>query len=497
MSRFRALPALSALSVHACLFAAVAHAQCLPQWRPFGQPESPGLSGFGVFAVHAWDSPTHANTMIVGGLFTAAGGAEGTPAPNITSWDGSSWSPLGSGTNGAVYALHVMDLPNCPAPGTLIPNQLIVGGAFTRIGSVSHRYLARWDGSAWHAFPAITGYFNTGGEFGSVQVMTTFDPDADGPLPAELIIAGEFSQSQGVTLNAIARWDGCAFRPLGTGLFRPGLGGARPESITLWDSDGPAGPLPPKLVVSGLFSQAGGQPAQGLASWDGQAWTPIPVPAGSEYMPAVAVFDFDGPGPEPEELVVACNASITLTSGGTTRGIARYNGQVWRALGDGLLPTSNNGVSALLVWQHDRHDASTRRLYAGGAFNSSGTTTLNKVAMWDGAAWQNVSGGVSAGNVLTLHAWNIPWYSATLPCLLVGGDFTAAGSVSTPKLAMYDCPAPECIADYNADGIISVQDMFSFLAGWFSGESIADTNRNSEFTVQDIFDFLALWFVGC
>ena len=42
--------------------------------------------------------------LYAGGCFTTAGGSA---ANNIAKWNGSSWSPLGSGMNGAVYALAV------------------------------------------------------------------------------------------------------------------------------------------------------------------------------------------------------------------------------------------------------------------------------------------------------------------------------------------------------------------------------------------------------
>ena len=53
-----------------------------------------------------------------------------------------------------------------------------------------------------------------------------------------------------------------------------------------------------------------------------------------------------------------------------------------------------------------------------------------------------------------------------------------------------------CTADYNGDGVVSVQDIFDFLAGWFAGAPAADFNGGG-ITVQDIFDFLGAWFAGC
>jgi hypothetical protein len=54
---------------------------------------------------------------------------------------------------------------------------------------------------------------------------------------------------------------------------------------------------------------------------------------------------------------------------------------------------------------------------------------------------------------------------------------------------------PECPADWNNSGALSVQDIFDFLAAFFAGA--ADFNLNGQTTVQDIFDFLTAYFAGC
>ena len=56
---------------------------------------------------------------------------------------------------------------------------------------------------------------------------------------------------------------------------------------------------------------------------------------------------------------------------------------------------------------------------------------------------------------------------------------------------------PQCIADFNHSGAVTVQDIFDFLAAWFAGNASADVNGSGSVTVQDIFDFLAAWFAGC
>ena len=42
-----------------------------------------------------------------------------------------------------------------------------------------------------------------------------------------------------------------------------------------------------------------------------------------------------------------------------------------------------------------------------------------------------------------------------------------------------------------------MQDIFDFLAGFFTADPRADFNGVNGINVQDVFDFLAAWFVGC
>ncbi len=54
-----------------------------------------------------------------------------------------------------------------------------------------------------------------------------------------------------------------------------------------------------------------------------------------------------------------------------------------------------------------------------------------------------------------------------------------------------------CAADFNQDGVLSVQDIFDFLTAWFAQTPAADFLQNGTLNVQDIFDFLTVWFSGC
>jgi hypothetical protein len=56
---------------------------------------------------------------------------------------------------------------------------------------------------------------------------------------------------------------------------------------------------------------------------------------------------------------------------------------------------------------------------------------------------------------------------------------------------------PDCIADFNNNGVVQVTDIFAFLSAWFTSDLTADADLDGDTDVPDIFGFLAIWFAGC
>lgn len=109
----------------------------------------------------------------------------------IAKWNGSSWSALGSGLNGNVYALAVS--------GT----NLYVAGAFTTAGGSAANYVARWDGNSWSALGSgVAG----GYPYSSTAVY------ALAVSGSNVYAVGNFSTAGDIPANYIAKWDGLAGR---------------------------------------------------------------------------------------------------------------------------------------------------------------------------------------------------------------------------------------------------------------------------------------------
>jgi hypothetical protein len=163
-----------------------------------------------------------------------------------------------------------------------------------------------------------------------------------------------------------------------------------------------------RLIVGGSFERAGGQPANGIAAWDGSAWSALaewPIP-GRARVTALAVFN--------GQLV----AAWTRWNGSTyTSQVARLE-SMWQPIGTvtysglgGYQPS----VSVLRVFEG--------QLLAAGWFSSIGGASVRNLAAWDGTQWQAFSTDTT-----------LDW--AHIESLVVHQDSLIVGS-------WYDCSPPD------------------------------------------------------
>jgi hypothetical protein len=201
-----------------------------------------------------WALTVFDNKLIAGGEFDSAGGV---PVNSIASWDGTSWSALGTGTNWTVNALAVFN------------SKLIAGGNFTTAGGAPADYIASWDGTTWSALGA------------GMSAIVMWPPDY--PLcvnaltvyNSTLIAGGRFEKAGGAPANNIASWDGTSWSTLGTG--------ASYQVFALTVSDN-------TLIAGGTFGTAGGTSANNIASWDGTSWSALGTGTNA-FVQALTVFN--------------------------------------------------------------------------------------------------------------------------------------------------------------------------------------------------------------
>ena len=355
-------------------------------WLPVGN----GLGGVApdiVVAMTVYDDGS-GRALYAGGNFTMSGT---TSASRIAKWNGSIWSPLGSGVGGSVTAtvkaLAVFDDGNGPA--------LYAGGGFSLAGGSAATNIAKWNGSTWSTVGSGLGG-------GVVYGLKVFD---DGHGPA-LYSGGHFP----VSGNHIEKWDGASWSTLGSGIG--GDATTTVVSMTAFDDGHGA-----SLHVSGTFQFAGGLGVANIAMWNGTGWSALDHGL-SHPVDALTVFD-DGHGP-----ALYAGGDFTATSDGSAGKIAKWNGSFWANLGSGLTyPTATPYVYAILGF-----DSAVPVLYAGGSFNFAGGVPALNLAKWNGSSWSPLGpiGSGPDGNVYALKVFD----DGTGPALYAGGSFYSASGVT-------------------------------------------------------------------
>ena len=170
-----------------------------------------------------------AGNLYVGGVFTYASGVR---ANYIARWDGTVWSPLGSGMNDIVYALALDDAGN-----------LYAGGHFTMAGGISANGVAKWDGTAWSPMSSGIGH----PYYPEIHALA-FDTTGN------LYAGGVFDTAGGSSANYIAKWDGGSWSALGSGMNN--------QVHALAVAHGGLA-----VYAGGEFIRAGGKPSSYIAQW--------------------------------------------------------------------------------------------------------------------------------------------------------------------------------------------------------------------------------------
>jgi hypothetical protein len=336
--------------------------------------------------------------LYIAGNFTVAGG---TTISRIARWDGFTWQPLGTGVNGTVEAM-------CEFNG-----DLIVGGTFTQAGGVSANRIARWNGLGWSAL--------AGGFDGTVNSLAVHGD--------QLVVGGSF-QNAGTTAAArVARWTGAAWEAVGVGF------NASVKVVASYHGE---------LFAAGTFSSSGDLIRKGIARWDGSAWQSVGT--GIVGTPETAVLYHD---------MLVLGGTLSNAGGASLTNLAAWDGQNWMPVGQGL----NGSVQSLLV----NLEAGEEILLAGGSFSGGAvapTLLLNRVARFDGTAWQPMGGAAMNDTVQTLAMHNGQ--------LIAAGNFASAGIEFTNRIANFvECqPASTCSADLDSDGQVGAPDMAILLGAW-------------------------------
>ncbi|HEX2788058.1 MAG TPA: T9SS type A sorting domain-containing protein [Ignavibacteria bacterium] len=310
------------------------------------------------------------NDIYAGGFFDSAGGV---PANNIAKWNGTSWEPLGTGTNSIVRAIAISG------------NNVYAGGEFTIAGGVSANKIARWDGTNWNALGS--GLFES---FSAAAYCITI-------FGNNVFVGGIFTHAGGNLVNHIARWDGANWHPIGNGL------GAFVYAIAVENNF--------SIFAGGAFTT----PYNYIARWDGINWNNM----NGGMSGAVSTLMLSGGN-------LYAGGQFATAGGVLVNNVARWNGINWNAIGSGLTFQFSQGNVISLT-----QCGST--LYAGGSFDVSGGFMDDKIAKWDGTNWTEIGTEINNAPEFT----TIYQITAVGNNLIANGTFKWAGATVVNNICQW------------------------------------------------------------
>ena len=349
----------------------------------------------------------------------ASHAAQSTAQPRVGVADSNgSWSALGSGVGGIVFAMAKSD------------DTVYIGGAFTSAGGAAANYLAAWSLS--------DGAYSTLG-----AGVNSFVWDLAVAADDSVYIGGSFTNFAG-----IAKWDPAAgvLSQLGPGVS------AAVQGLTIRDDT---------LYLGGSFTRASGGAPDSLARV-GQ-WGPLSgsSPSFREVQTGVGVGNntVDAVHVSEDGNTLYLGGNFTNRLNGATNSLLRF-GAYSPLTGSTSLSTVGAGISngVVLSVNSSRDDT----VFLGGSFTPSGSTTLRRVGAWNpgSATYSNLGYGLAGTDGVFSIA-----VDDTHSLVYVGGAITyACGPLA-------NCPSADDTVALNGIGAydLRTQDWVPLLSNGGSG----------------------------
>ncbi len=219
-----------------------------------------------------------------------------------------------------------------------------------------------------------------------------------------------------------------------------------------------------------VYSNAGDGPV-GQARWDARL--------------SIAIADGAAAGQAIIEQRLAFSASAANTSTQTWQVFLLIDPDIGGSATDDVASVAD--ASAVRVRMTESASATAVDCYGLGA---------SRYELSGGSALRGKLGSGSAA-LTTASGTSVPATAAGDNAFAFQWTVTLAPGQTRVISSKYGYGQSTCRADFNNDGVVSVQDIFDFLASWFAQGTFADFNLDGSVGVQDIFDFLGVWFAGC
>jgi hypothetical protein len=322
------------------------------------------------------------------------------------------WQIVDTGLSGPVRSL---------LPDTL-HNRLVIGGEFFYVNGNLQKSVAVWDGQSldsigtFHCNPNFSLGIWQGNvcatDCNSIRshqngAWTTLDTGFNGSVLCffstanTLYIGGGFNSINGQPASGLAIWNGTFWR----NSILPYSGGSVHDIAFMRGV----------LYVVGQFPDSTGDTFTKILRYTCGCsdWIDIstPIVGSSAWASSLEVYK--------DELYLA--GSFSKADGSIGNSIARYDGVQWHDVADGVAHQGAYGqVFTLHVFDN--------LLYIGGYFQSVGGIVASNIASWDGAIWRGF-GGTFNQSIMAIAHWDSTLY--------VGGRFTSIDTLQVNYLAKY------------------------------------------------------------
>jgi hypothetical protein len=374
-----------------------------------------GIDG-AVYALEIFDDGT-GPALYAGGEFETASGIE---AKSLAKWDGESWSEVGGGVFGTVLSMTVSSDPFDP--------YLVVGGEFGFVGNVEADAIARWDGSVWHAYPDDDVFINR------VTSLYFYD-DGTGE---KLYSGAWFTDNDPAPNDRLRRWNGSDWEQVGNGV-RQVLSGISQSGvqdvIAFDDGSGMA------LYIGGEFSLPDEDDAEvPVARWNGVEWESLGGVVLGMFIRS-GVFEFGTIEHEGDSVLVAAGDRWLNSDDETAnRHIAVWDGSQWIPLGDSMQSSSPFDRVVRTISVFDLGDGD--RLIASGDILRAGGRSVESIAQWDGEVWSPVGGGFDLAQTAFESIRDLEvWASKSEPIVFAAGGFDGFGETTLNRIGRFEAGA--------------------------------------------------------
>ena len=287
------------------------------------------------------------------------------------------YAPLGSGFNFDIRTLYYDS----------VSSTLYAGGGFWQTSDgVPMWRISQWNGIEWDS----VGH----GLDGTVFTITMYN--------GEIYAGGWFVSnfdSVGTIFPGLAKWNGTDWVRVDTDTIHHCC------VLKLYTYNN-------ELFVGGTFDTINGQPATGIARYNGTNWyyyPPLPNIGTFLFISAIVVYN--------NELYVAGN----FNGGVGLQDIIKFDGTNWVSVGGGLSGAMSD-VHDMRIFQN--------KLYIVGNLSVAAGDHGDGIAMWDGSSWSSVGAGLLPSTVHTLEVFNGELY--------VGGAISIAGGISVSNAAKWN-----------------------------------------------------------